>query len=153
MSIGPRCHVLCVETETGAFRWGLDLVADYGAHVPLWYTGQCPLLDDGIAVLAPGGKALMMGVECETGKVLWQTPNEDGWKMSHSSIMPMTLLGKRTYVYCAIEGIVGVSAEKGEMGKILWKTAAWNHPVTAPSPVPAGDSREPLHDGTRRVAG
>jgi outer membrane protein assembly factor BamB len=63
VTMGPRCHVLCVETQTGAFVWGIDLVAEYGADVPLWYTGQCPLIDDGVAVLAPGGKALMIGVE------------------------------------------------------------------------------------------
>lgn len=141
VAMGPRCHVLCVDTETGAFLWGIDLVADYGAEVPLWYTGQCPVIEDGVVILAPGGKALMMGVDCETGKVLWQTPNPDQWKMSHSSVTPMTLLGKKMYVYCAMGGLVGVSAEAADRGKLLWKTAAWNHSVTSPSPVAVDDHR------------
>ena len=70
---------------------------------PLWYAGQCPLIDGDIAVIAPcGDKALMIGVDCETVRVVWETPNPHGWEMSHSSIMPMTLNGKRMYVYCAI---------------------------------------------------
>lgn len=141
VTMGPRCHVMCVETETGAFKWGLDLVAEHGTEVPLWYTGQCPFIDQGIAVIAPAGKALLMGVECATGKILWQTPNPDGWKMSHSSVMPMTLLGKRTYVYCSLGGIVGVSAEAGDRGVVLWKTAAWTHSVLAPSPVQIDERR------------
>jgi outer membrane protein assembly factor BamB len=141
VTMGPRCHVMCVDTETGAFRWGIDLVADYGAEVPLWYTGQCPLIEDGIAVLAPGGKALMIGVDCETGEVLWETPNPDRWKMSHSSIMPMTLLGKKMYVYSAMGGVFGVSAEKEDRGKLLWKSTRWNHSVNAPSPVAIDDRR------------
>lgn len=141
VTMGPRCHVMCVDTETGAFRWGIDLVVEYGSEVPLWYTGQCPLIEDGIAVLAPGGKALLMGVDCETGKVVWQTPNPDGWKMSHSSIMPMTLLGKKTYVYCAMGGLVGVSAETADRGALLWKTSAWNHSVNSPSPLAIDDHR------------
>lgn len=141
VTMGPRCHVMCVDTDSGDFKWGLDLVVDYGAETPLWYTGQCPLLDGDVAVLAPGGRALLMGVDCQSGQVLWETPNPDGWKMSHSSIMLMTLLGKRTYVYCALGGIVGVSAEAADRGAVLWKSPAWTHSVLAPSPVQIDDKR------------
>lgn len=141
VTIGPRCHVMCVDTETGAFRWGIDMVADYGAEVPLWYTGQCPLIDNGVAVLAPAGKSLMIGVDCETGKVLWETPNPSGVKMSHSSIVPMTLGGKRTYVYCGLGGAAGVSADNADRGKLLWTTPEWNNSVTSPSPVSIDDGR------------
>jgi outer membrane protein assembly factor BamB len=147
VTMGPRCHVMCADTETGDFKWGLDLVADYGSEVPLWYTGQNPWIDDGVAVLAPAGKALLMGVECATGKILWQAPNPNGWKMSHSSVMPMTLLGKRTYVYCSLGGIVGVSAETADRGTALWKSAAWTHSVLAPSPVQIDDHRIFLTSG------
>lgn len=141
VTIGPRCHVMCVDTESGDFKWGLDLVADFGSEAPLWYTGQCPFIDDGIAVLAPAGKALLMGVDCASGKIVWQTPNPDGWKMSHSSIIPMRLLGKRTYVYASLGGIVGVSAEPADRGAILWKSSAWTHSVLAPSPVQIDERR------------
>jgi outer membrane protein assembly factor BamB len=55
--------------------------------------------------------------------------------MSHSSIMPWTLKGKKMYVYSAVGGIVGVSAEGADEGKILWQSTAWNHAVVAPAPV------------------
>ena len=141
VTIGPRCLVMCNRPATGEFLWGLDLVADYGTEVPLWYTGQCPLIDDGVAVLAPGGKALLMGVDCATGKVVWQTPNPDHWGMSHSSVAPATLLGRKMYVYCAKEGTVGVAADGTGRGQVLWRTAAWAHSVTSPSPLPIDDHR------------
>lgn len=147
VTMGPRCHVMCVDTESGDFKWGLDLVADFGSEVPLWYTGQNPWIDDGVAVLAPAGKALLMGVECATGKILWQAPNPDAWKMSHSSVIPMTLLGKRTYVYCSLGGIVGVSADGPDRGSVLWKSTAWTHSVLAPSPVQIDDHRIFLTSG------
>ncbi|MGZ8921115.1 MAG: outer membrane protein assembly factor BamB family protein [Limisphaerales bacterium] len=147
VTMGPRCHVLCVDTETGAFRWGIDLAGDFGATVPLWYTGQCPLIDDGVAVLAPAGKSLMIGVDCDTGKVLWEAPNPSGLKMSHSSIIPMTLAGKRTYVYGALGGAVGVSAEPGDRGAILWTVKEWNNSVLSPSPVQVDDRRFFLTSG------
>jgi outer membrane protein assembly factor BamB len=63
VAIGPKCHVVCLDAVTGALRWGLDLVRQYGATVPPWYTGQCPLIDNGTIILAPGGpNALLMAV-------------------------------------------------------------------------------------------
>lgn len=141
VTLGPRCIAMCVRPATGEFLWGIDLVADYGTEVPLWYTGQCPLIDDGVAVLAPGGKTLLMGVDCATGNIVWQTPNPDQWNMSHSSVVPATLLGRKMYVYCAKEGTVGISAEAADRGTVLWKTTAWAHSVTSPSPLPIDDQR------------
>ena len=74
VTIGPKCHVMCVDAATGAFRWGMDLVREFGAEVPLWYTGQCPFIDGSLAVIAPGGDALLVAVDCETGRVVWETP-------------------------------------------------------------------------------
>jgi outer membrane protein assembly factor BamB len=137
VTLGPRCHVVCLDSTTGAFRWGIDLQREYGTKEPLWYTGQCPLIDEGRVILAPCGKdVLMMAVDCETGQPVWKTPNPKGWDMSHSSIMPMKIAGKAMYVYAAVGGITGVSPE----GSILWQLP-WNAKVVAPSPVPLEDGR------------
>lgn len=135
ITIGPRCHVMCVDPNTGDFLWGKDLVQEYGTEVPFWYTGQCPIIVDDVAILAPGGSSLIIGVDCATGEVLWETPNPDRWQMSHSSIIPMTFEGVKMYVYAAIGGIVGISAEGDNIGQVLWKTNDFNPNVVAPSPV------------------
>ncbi len=141
LTIGPMCHVMCVDAASGDFRWGIDLAGDYGAEVPLWYTGQCPLVDGSLAVLAVGGEALLIAVDCETGEVAWKVPNPDKWKMSHSSVMPFTILGRKMYVYCALGGIVGISAETADAGRVLFESKLWNNNVIAPSPVNLGDGR------------
>jgi len=139
VTIGPKCHVMCAAADTGEFLWGIDLIRQYGATVPDWYTGQCPLIDEGKAVIAPGGSALMIAVDCATGRVVWETPNPNGWRMTHSSVMPMDLAGRRMYVYCASGGVVGVSAEDGH---VLWQTGAWTvNMANIPSPVVVGDGR------------
>ena len=135
LTVGPRCHVMCVKRESGDLVWGLDMVQKYKTEVPLWFTGQCPMIDGNKAILAPGGSSVMIAVDMATGKVLWETPNPGGIKMSHSSIMPWTLHGKKMYVYSAIGAVIGVSAEGADEGKILWKSTAWNHAVVAPAPV------------------
>lgn len=141
VTIGPKGHVMCNNPETGDFLWGIDLVKDYQTEIPFWYTGQCPFIEDEIAIIAPGGSSLLIGVDCNTGDIVWETPNPDGWGMSHSSVMPMTLNGKRMYVYAAIGGILGISAEKENMGTILWKMKEFAPNVVAPSPLVLEDGK------------
>jgi outer membrane protein assembly factor BamB len=135
VTMGPRCQVMCVNRIKGDLMWGLDLAAEYNTEVPFWYTGQCPLIEHDTAIIATGGKALLIGIDCKTGKIAWETPNPKNWKMSHSSIMPMVYKGKKMYVYCAIGGICGVSAAGADKGKILWETTEFSPAVIAPSPL------------------
>lgn len=141
LTIGPRAHVMCLERESGDLIWGLDIEQEYGSEIPFWYTGQCPLIDRGRAILATGGKAMLIAVDCATGKILWEVPNEMGWKMSHSSIMPFTFGGRKMYVYSAVGGVLGVAAEGPDEGTVLWHSAEWNHTVVAPSPVCLPDGK------------
>lgn len=141
LTIGPRSHVMCVNRSDGSFRWGLNVEKKYKAEIPLWYTGQCPLIDDGKAVIAVGGTVLMVALDMETGEVLWETPNVNNWKMSHSSIVPFKFGGRNMYVYSAYGGLFGVAADGPDAGTILWETSAWNHQVIAPSPVCMPDGK------------
>jgi len=147
VSIGPRSHVMCLNPVSGDLLWTIDLEKEYGIPgsekgriTPDFYSGQCPLIDNEVAVIAPGGRALMIGVECATGKVLWKTPNPDSLRMSHGSILPMTLHGKRMYVYNAVGGVVGISAEGEDIGRMLWKTTEWSPATTAASPLFLGNN-------------
>ncbi|NQU86740.1 MAG: PQQ-like beta-propeller repeat protein [Mariniphaga sp.] len=141
LTIGPRCHTMCVDRETGDFRWGIDIEKDYEVEIPMWYTGQCALIDDGNAILGIGGTSLMIAVNCETGEKIWDVPNPNGWKMSHSSVVPFTFGGRKMYVYSAIGGLVGIAADGPDAGTILWEAPAWNHSVIAPSPVCLPDGK------------
>jgi len=145
VTLGPKCHVTCLDAISGEFRWMIDLVQEYGTKVPPWYAGQCPLIEDGKAIIAPGGKVLIMAMDCETGEILWESPNPKGWKMTHSSVMPMVFGGKRMYVHCASGGVVGVSAEDGE---ILWQTDEWKISIAnIPSPLVIGEGQIFLSGG------
>ncbi|MBN2216923.1 MAG: PQQ-like beta-propeller repeat protein [Pirellulales bacterium] len=133
VTLGPKCHVLCVDARSGQPYWLKDLAAEFGATVPQWYAGQCPLIDAGRAVFAPGGDALMIALDCRSGQLVWQCPNPRGWAMTHASIMPMEFAGRKMYVYFGKGGVVGVAADDGAL---LWDTTAWKIGIaTCPSPV------------------
>ncbi len=143
VTIGPKCHVTCLDSMTGEFRWMYNLVGEFNTKVPMWYTAQCPLIEDGKAIIAPAGDdVLMMAVDCESGQIVWQTPNPDGWIMTHSSIIPMEFGGKRFYLYCGGDhvkgGVIGVSAQDGT---VLWKTDEWKVRFSVPMPVVIGEDR------------
>ena len=147
VTIGPRSHVMCLNPLNGNLLWSIDLEREYGIPgtekgriTPDFYSGQCPLIDNNVAIIAPGGKALMIGVDCATGKVIWKTSNPDSLRMSHGSIIPMVLHGKRMYVYNAVGGVCGVSAEGDDTGKLMWKTIEWSPATTAASPLLLGNN-------------
>ena len=140
LSIGPRCHVACWDAQSGECRWLVDMVRDFGTEERQWYTGQCPLVDGDHLILAPcGPEVLMVAMDYKTGKVVWQTPNPRGWKMTHSSVMTTEFAGRKMYVYCGTGGTAGVSAEDG---KLLWDDTSWvERFATSPSPLPLPDGR------------
>ena len=142
VTLGPKGHVTCLDSKTGEFRWMLNLVKEYGTVIPQWYAAQCPLIDDGKAVIAPAGSALVIAVDCATGGIVWETPNPDKWVMTHSSLVPMEFKGSRFYVYCGgsteAGGVVGVSAKDGQ---VLWKTEQWKVRTNVPMPVVVGEDR------------
>jgi len=136
ITIGPQGHVMCCNPLTGELKWTIDMQKTFKTEVPFWYTGQCPRMDGDILILAPAGKeVLMCGIDGHTGEPVWTTPNTLRYKMSHSSVMLMTLGGKKTYVYVGIGGVCGVSAEQADRGAVLWETSQWQPSVVAPSPV------------------
>ena len=136
ITIGPEGHIMCCDPITGEMKWSLDMKKEFKTEVPFWYTGQCPLVDNNTLILAPAGEeTLLTGLDCLTGEILWITPNTLNYKMSHSSVMPMTIGGKKMYVYIGVGGVCGISAEKEDIGVLLWETSSWQPSVIAPSPV------------------
>ncbi len=139
VSLGPMGHVTCARADSGEIAWRVDLTKTYGTKIPSWYAGQCPIIDDGKAIIAPGGDALMVAIDCASGDVLWEAPNPDRWQMTHASIMPTQIGGRKVYVYTASGGIVGVSASDG---KIVFKYPGWTvNTANVPTPVPVGEER------------
>lgn len=142
LTLGPLGHLMCVDQFNGNLLWTKDLTAQFGAEIPQWYAGQCPLIDGNLAIIAVGAsKNLIVAFDLNTGEIVWQTDNPLKIKMSHSSIIKMDILGKSQYVYCGLGGIVGVSADLKDSGKILWSCDTWKPNVFAPSPVQISESK------------
>ena len=140
IALDSKCNVFTLDAFSGELKWSVSLVREFGASVPEWYAGQCPLVDGDKVILAPGGKnALLLALDLTSGKPLWQTPNPREWKMTHSSITPLDFGGRHQYVYCANKGVIGVDAKDGAL---LWESTDWKIAIaTVPSPQSFPDGR------------
>lgn len=135
----PKCVLHCLEAATGEEVWRKSMVSDYGSRIPSWYNGQCPLLEADRVIIAPAGDdVLLMALEKRTGKELWRTPNPEGRKMSHASPMPAVLGGVKQYLYCTLEGPLGVAADDG---RLLWQFPYKFNVAIAPSPLAIDSER------------
>lgn len=153
VTIGPRAHVMATDAKTGAFKWGFGMVDRYGTKIPGWYTGQCPLVDDGMAILAPAGTNLvaqsadgktnvfMLAVDIRTGETVWSVPSPVKTDMSHASIVRATIHGQKQYVYAAVGCMASVAADGKDRGRILWYTTEWNASTIAPTPIVFSDGK------------
>ncbi|MHC4745133.1 MAG: outer membrane protein assembly factor BamB family protein, partial [Planctomycetota bacterium] len=83
VTIGPKCHVTCLDSMTGEFRWMYNLAKEFDTKIPQWYTGQCPVIENDRAIIAPGGETLMMAVDCNSGEITWKTTEPNDWIMTH----------------------------------------------------------------------
>lgn len=155
VSFGPKCQVYCVKTDTGEKVWSMDLRSKYGAEVPKWYAGQCPLIVGDSVILAPSGKAgagvearsnvLMVKVKLATGEVVWEAENTLLGIQTHVSIAEMDCYGTPSFVYSGGQGLIAVNAENGE---ILWESKEWfNKIANCATPVPVSDNRVFLSAG------
>ena len=150
VTLGPSCHAMCLDALTGEYQWGMSLVGRYETLVPEWYAAQCPLIHEGRAIIATGGKKLMIAVNLApedkgTPSIAWEVDNplpgkgRDALQITHSSIVPMTFKGKTVYLYCTTKGIVGVTEEQNDEGEVrgrfLWRYPNWRPGINAVSPV------------------
>lgn len=141
IGLGPKCHLFCLDAVSGKPYWLKDMTVEFGATVPAWYAGQCPLIDQqGRLILATGADdSLLVALDPESGRVLWKSPNPRGWKMTHVSVVPMRFAGRELFVYCGKGGVAGIAADNGEL---LWDTTDWKISIaTVPSPVPLPDGK------------
>lgn len=145
VTLGPKCHLTCLDALTGTIVWQHDLPAEFGVTVPEWYAGQCPLIDGDRVILGTGGKGLVTAFNLATGATIWQTPNPRNWTMTHSSVTPVEIGGVRQYVWCGSGGIAGVAAADG---KLLWENPDWViSTATVPTPIVLGPDRLFLSGG------
>ena len=80
------------------------------------------MIDGDKVVVTPGGSdATMLALNKKTGEVIWKGVVPGGDTAGYSSIVASDIEGTRQYIQLMANGLVGFSADKGEM---LWRYGA-----------------------------
>lgn len=138
-TLGAMGHILAVRLGDGSIAWQGHLLKDWRSRGTNLGLSQSPLLTADALIVAPWGRdAAVVAYEKRTGKVLWQTPNDDGVAMAFASPAAMTVAGQPTIVASGDGAyLIGVDARTG---KRLWTYRGYpcKYCVASPTILPGG---------------
>ena len=113
--LGAFGDLTCVEMETGATLWQLNILKQFGGESELvWGTCSSPLVADGRLIVNPGGGCVGRCAGPETGDVMWQSPGD---RHAYSSFIVATLGGVRQLVGYDRSSLIGRDLATGQR---LW---------------------------------
>jgi outer membrane protein assembly factor BamB len=135
--------VAAFQTTTGKQVWKINMKDDFGGSNGTWIYSESPLVDGNKLICTPGGKtATMLALDKKTGKVIWKGVVPNGDSAGYSSVIIANLGGTKQYVQLMANGLVGFSAEKGEL---LWRYGTTDkrfgsNTANIPTPIANGDN-------------
>jgi len=132
-------RVVCLDAETGAEQWAVDVLERFGGKNITWAMSECLLVDGPRVIVTPGGtKGLMAALDKTDGKTAWTTEPIPGDAATYSSPILFRFAGRRLLANCSSAHGFGVDADTG---KLLWTIPLRNrYNVTVSAPV-YGDGR------------
>jgi hypothetical protein len=123
--------VACYETGNGRQVWAREM-KEFGASTPQWAFSESVLVVKNLAVITPGGKDCIVGLDKATGATRWRSEGNGGRAQYGSPLLavcknvPMIITGTSA-------GLVAVHAESG---KILWENDfSTNNTANCPTPA------------------
>jgi outer membrane protein assembly factor BamB len=132
--LSPDLVAYCFAADTGKQIWKCDLVKEHHAENIHWESAASVAIDGDLVFLPCGGPGeSMLGLNKETGAVVWKTGNE---KITHSTPIVATVLGQKQVIFFMQSGLVSVDPKDG---KSLWRFPFPYRGSTAISPVVSGD--------------
>ena len=140
--LGQFGDLVCLSVKDGSEIWRKSLEKDFGGKKGGWQYTESPLVDGEKLVLTPGGKdATMIALNKKDGSPIWKGIVPGGDTAGYSSIVAAKIGGTDQYVQLMANGLVGFSADKGEL---LWRFGTKNdrfgsNTANIPTPIVKGD--------------
>jgi outer membrane protein assembly factor BamB len=134
-TLGAFGHLCCLEVDSGIMLWQVNLAKEFGAPSLTWGHSGTPVIVDKKLILQPGGKdASIVGLDLESGDVLWKTP---GASCGYSSLLHK-IVGEKSQVIGFDATTMG--GWDAETGRRLWSLIPpESGDFNVPTPVSFGD--------------
>lgn len=143
-ALGAAGELRCLDAQTGATIWSLNILTDNQAENLTWGMAASPLVVDDKVIVLPGGSAgkSVAAYNKFTGKPVWKSLND---KQAYVSPMLVTLAGRRQILVVSGNRVVGLGVEDGSL---LWEYP-WptEHDINCAQPILLGGNRFFLSSG------
>ncbi|MCF8359085.1 MAG: PQQ-like beta-propeller repeat protein [Prolixibacteraceae bacterium] len=108
-------ELVCLNAETGAVNWKINVDKDYEADWHVWGVAESPLIVDEKVICSPAGEqTTFVAFDKITGKEIWKSPSTDGQRSYVSPILH-TLNGKKYILGASASDFFIVDPENGEI--------------------------------------
>lgn len=126
----------CLARADGKVVWSKSCVKDFGGQLEGWGYTESPLIDGDRVCVCPGGKKFLVGLNKSTGEEILKSKGiTDGHQ--YASLIVATVGDVKMYVTQTQKGLIGISAESGEL---LWRNASISRRVAVvPTPIFSDD--------------
>lgn len=114
---GIRDNLVCLDRATGAIRWNVDFVQEFGSPVPTFGFVSSPMvIGDFVYVQAGGG---FCKIDKTTGDIAWRTLDDGGGMMGSAFSSPVfaKLADRQQLLVQTRLDLAGVDPDNG---KVLW---------------------------------
>lgn len=143
-ALGAEGDLNCLDAITGARRWGLNILASFGARNLEWGLSASPLVVDGKVIVTNSGLGggSILAFDAASGALVWKN---DLGQQGYTSPMLVTLAGRRQILNVAGAAAHGLDPDTGALlWSHPWQTAFHNN---CAQPVLAGGDRVFLSSG------
>lgn len=123
-------ELACIDLETGAVRWSVNVDRDFEADWHIWGVSESPLIVDDKVICTPGGKKTsVVAFDKMTGKLIWQSESVGGQR-SYAS--PTIYEYKQFRYILAVTGTHLIALEPAS-GQVAWSfnyhdSEKWDQP-------------------------
>jgi outer membrane protein assembly factor BamB len=126
--------VLAKFTTAGEEVWRKDIKAEFdGNKADSWGYSESVLIDGDRLICTPGGEEnTVVGLDKETGELIWSCGWPDVRGAGHSSIVISNIGGEKVYVQVTGSGAMGIRASDG---KLLWTYDIPRTTAVIPTPI------------------
>lgn len=147
-SCGHNGDLYCIDIQTHKPLWNRNIWTEFGGgDIPRWAIVQCPLLYDGLVILASQApEAGVVAYDKNSGELKWASPSLGPVGYVSPS---MVRVGKEDQVVMIVAStgrgaeqtggkVVGINPQTG---RILWEYTKWQCIIPAPSAFDAGEGK------------
>jgi len=120
-TLGAVGHLHCLDAATGKVIWSQDLVADFGARIPIWGLSASPLVFQDLLIVHSGSEpdGCFLAFDRSNGKEIWRSlPDPAGY----ATPILIEHGGRQQLAGWTPQNVCGIDPQSGQL--------LWNIPFT-----------------------